>query len=102
MFGVKLKGKEVLTKEEIDFLDKFLPKEVEKIQRNVKEDFLLILKFGVHRGKVGKIGGNKKYGVQARVRAGRSFDAGSSEWDFKKAVHSVLKKVENEISSRVR
>jgi hypothetical protein len=111
MFGVRLKGKEVLSKEELEFLDSFLAKELEKVQRRVKDDFVLILKFAVHRTKLkgkssdkrkGKKSKNKKYGVQARVKAIRSFDAGVSEWDFKKALHGVLRKIENGLDSQIR
>ena len=68
-----------------------------KIQRLIKTP----LSLRIHIKEYEKEGKRKKYSINIEaVGSGKEFDSSSWDWDFARAIHKAMIKIENEIEHR--
>jgi len=92
---IKTTGFDVLNEQDRKDFEKLSNEYSEKLLRKLKN----ISSLAIHLKDYSKEGKRSKYSIHARVLAPtkRDFKAEAFDWDFKRTLHKVFKKLENEI-----
>ncbi|MDD5012381.1 MAG: hypothetical protein PHQ66_01920 [Candidatus Nanoarchaeia archaeon] len=99
MENVEIVNTNILTEKDKKIADKLLEEYYEKIQRLLKNPFRLKM----HIKEYDKDGKNRKYSLNAEVIfSGKMLNSSSWDYDFARAIHKAMAKIENEIEKKFR
>jgi hypothetical protein len=97
MENIVIKNIEILTGEEKQILSQLLAGYYPKIQRLVKTELSLEIQIKEYD----KEGKKKKYSLNSKaIFAGKAIKSDSWDWDFARAVHKAMRKLETEIGHK--
>ena len=92
-------GFDSLDERELAHFDKLFSEYSKKIERKLKKISAFIINVKAYR----KSGSRKKFSVHVRVVAPtKIFEAEAYDWDFRRVLHKVFNKLEEEIEHRFR
>ena len=105
---IQLKGEESLSEGEKFQLNKVVNHYYDKIGRNVKNDFMILVKIKAYE-KAGKgkkdedCHKSKKFSIQVQIKtATRKLDSSAADWDLNRTLHDAFKKMLTEIEHKFR
>ena len=94
---IQTKGFELLNEDEKKDFEELFRKYSQKAERKLKGISSIVL----HLKDYSKEGPRKKFSIHAKfVYSEKMFEADAFDWDFKRTVHKVFKKIEEEIEHR--
>lgn len=97
MTDIEIVGAKILTEKDKKIADTLLEGYHKKIQRLIKNPLLL----KVHVKEYDKDGKKSKYSLNTEaVFAGKMMEASSWDYDFARAIHKGMKKIENEMEKK--
>src|SRR4030043_103202 len=97
MKNIEVINIEILNEEERAIADKLLNEYYLKIQRLIKTP----LSLKVHIKEYDKEGKKKKYSINIEsIFSGKMLSSSSWDWDFARALHKAMKKIEEEIEHK--
>ncbi len=95
--AVEIIKAEILDEKERETADRLIDEYYSKIQRMLKNDFLL----KIHFKEYDKEGKKKKYSINAEaIFSGKMINSSSWDWDLARAIHKSMRKIENEIEKK--
>ena len=96
MKRIKIKGDDLLNRDEKVILDKLTDEYLNKIQRKFQNSLL-----EVHIKVYDKDGQRKKFSLNVHLISTKgNIDASDADWDFSRVLHKVFNKILNEIEHR--
>ena len=102
MEQITVKGTKILTETEKFELNKLLQHYVDEIGRTIKNDFFLKLVLKKHSKKKEDLGDKRAlFSINAELSgAFKVIAASAGDWDFNRAIHKLMHKIEEEIEHR--
>lgn len=97
MEPIQIKGIELLSEQEKKDANMILQKAYEKLKWKIKSEFILKLTVKEHFLEKDNKDKRKKYSLIIETSGvAKPIEAESSFWDFKKALHNVVEKIQSE------
>jgi hypothetical protein len=94
---IRTKGLEVLKEGEKRDVEELSRKYCQKIGRKLRGISSII----VHLKEYSRLGLRKKYSIHARVvYSGKSLEADAFDWDLRRTIHKLFRKVEEELEHK--
>ena len=94
---IRTKGFELLNEDEKSDFNALFENYSKKIERKMKGVSSIV----VHLKDYSKKGLRKKFSVHAKIiYSGRVLEADAFDWDFKRTIHKIFRKIEEEIEHR--
>ncbi len=94
---IQTKGFELLDENEKRDFNELFEKYSQKIERKLKGISSIV----IHLKEYRKLGSRKKFSIHAKfVYSGKMFEADAFDWDFKRTVHKIFRKIEEELEHR--
>jgi ribosome-associated translation inhibitor RaiA len=97
MADIEIIGVKLLTEKQKEIADIILNEYHKKIQRLIKNPLLL----KVHIKEYDKDGKKSKYSINTEaIFAGKMIESSSWDYDFARAIHKAMKKIESEMEKK--
>ena len=97
LMEIQTKGLEILNENEKKDFETVLGKYYEKIERKLKDISSIVF----HLKEYNRQGTRKKFSIHAKiVYSGKFFEADSFDWDLKRTIHKLFRKMEEEIEHK--
>ena len=97
MANIEIIGTKILTEKDKKIAEKLLEEYHKKIQRLIKNQLLLKL----HIKEYDKDGKKSKYSINTEaIFAGKMLESSSSDYDFARAIHKGMTKLESEMEKK--